>query len=54
VPMVNNTEKYFHIHPGDRIAQLELVREIVTDVYETEERPEQKTDRDGGFGSTGV
>ena len=54
VPMVNNTNKMFYIYPGDRIAQLELVREIVTDVYETEERPEQKTDRDGGFGSTGV
>ena len=44
----------FYIHPGDRVAQLELVREIITDVYETEERPEQKTDRNGGFGSTGV
>tara|TARA_R100001463_G_scaffold124447_1_gene181407 strand:- start:761 stop:1222 length:462 start_codon:yes stop_codon:yes gene_type:complete len=54
VPMVNNTNKSFSIHPGDRIAQLELVREIVADVYETQERPEQKTNRDGGFGSTGV
>ena len=54
VPMVNNTEKYFHIYPGARVAQLELVREIVTEIYETEKRPEQKTDRDGGFGSTGV
>ena len=54
VPMVNNTNKYFYIHNGDRVAQLELVREIITEIYETEERPEQKTDRDGGFGSTGV
>ena len=54
VPMVNNTNKMFYIHPGDRIAQLELVREIVTEIYETEKRPEQKTDRNGGFGSTGV
>ena len=54
VPMRNNTNKHVHIYPGDRVAQLELVREIITDVYETEERPEQKTDRDGGFGSTGV
>ena len=53
VPMVNNTEKYFHIHDGDRIAQLELVRETVTEMVEIENRPTQKTDRDGGFGSTG-
>ena len=54
VPMVNNTNKYFYIHNGDRVAQLELVREIITEIYETEKRPEQKTNRDGGFGSTGV
>ena len=54
VPMVNNTNKYFYIHNGDRVAQLELVREIETEVFEIEQRPEQKTDRDGGFGSTGV
>ena len=52
--MVNNTNKYFYIHNGDRVAQLELVREIETEVFEIEQRPEQKTDRDGGFGSTGV
>ena len=54
VPMVNNTEKYFHIHNGDRVAQVEIVRELETDIYEVDERPTQKTDRDGGFGSTGV
>ena len=54
VPMVNNTEKYFYIHNGDRVAQIEIVRELETDVYEIDERPMQKTDRDGGFGSTGV
>lgn len=53
VPMVNNTEKYFHIYDGDRIAQLELVRETVTEVIEIQNRPTQKTDREGGFGSTG-
>ena len=53
VPMVNNTNKYFYIHNGDRVAQLELVREIEAS-FEIEQRPEQKTDRDGGFGSTGV
>ena len=54
VPMVNNTNKYFYIHNGDRVAQLDLVRDIETEVFEIEQRPEQKTDRDGGFGSTGV
>ena len=51
--MVNNTEKYFHIYDGDRIAQLELVRETVTEMVEIENRPTQKTDREGGFGSFG-
>ena len=43
--MVNN--KVFLYSYGDRVAQIEIVRELETDVYEIDERPMQKTDRDG-------
>jgi len=36
-----------------RICQAELVHELSYMIMETDVRPEQKTDRDGGFGSTG-
>jgi dUTPase len=54
VPMVNNTNKLFHIRSGERIAQIELVKTIPTINTWIEERPAQKTNRNGGFGSTGV
>ena len=38
---------------GERICQAELVKEHPSMIMKTEERPERKTDRDGGFGSTG-
>jgi len=42
------------IYNGDRICQGELVRCEQYTLDETDEAPSQKTDRDGGFGSTGV
>jgi dUTPase len=42
------------IKNGDRIAQGELVKTYTYSIEETKEIPEQKTDRVGGFGSTGV
>jgi len=42
------------IYNGDRICQGELVRCEKYTLDETDEAPAQKTDRDGGFGSTGV
>ena len=42
------------IFNGDRICQGELVRCEKYTLNETDEAPSQKTDRDGGFGSTGV
>jgi dUTP pyrophosphatase len=42
------------IKNGERIAQGELVRNLEYDMEETTERPQQKTDRNGGLGSTGV
>jgi dUTP pyrophosphatase len=42
------------IYNGDRICQGELVRCEKYTLDETDEAPSQKTNRDGGFGSTGV
>ena len=42
------------IFDGDRICQGELVRCEKYTLNESDEPPAQKTDRDGGFGSTGV
>ena len=42
------------IFNGDRICQGELVRCEKYTLNETDEAPSQKTDREGGFGSTGV
>jgi len=42
------------IYDGDRICQGELVRCEKYTLDESDEPPAQKTDRDGGFGSTGT
>ena len=42
------------IKDGDRIAQGELIKTYEYEIEETENVPEQKTNRVGGFGSTGV
>ena len=42
------------IENGDRIAQAELVSNIIYHVEETPARPLPKTSRTGGFGSTGI
>ena len=41
------------VKDGERICQAELVQEKPYVMMEVHERPERKTDRDGGFGSTG-
>ena len=42
------------IENGDRIAQAELVKNVEYTVEETPARPLPKTNRAGGFGSTGI
>ena len=42
------------INQGDRVAQAELVSNIIYHVEETPARPLPKTSRTGGFGSTGI
>jgi dUTP pyrophosphatase len=54
VLLTNTSQNAQFIHPGDRIAQAELVTQLKYDIVETVEKPEQKTDRVGGLGSTGV
>jgi len=41
------------IYNDDRICQGEMVSTPLYHLHEIKEKPEQKTDRDGGFGSTG-
>ena len=53
--LVYNTSNIeFIIHHGDRIAQGELVKNLDYTIEECYTQPQQKTDRVGGFGSTGV
>lgn len=50
----NVSESLVTIEHGERIAQC-IIEPITREpIEETFERPEQKTSRDGGFGSTGV
>ena len=56
VPLFNTTEVPYKIEHGDRIAQFEIIRyyDSVTYLSSTTAEAETKTDRVGGFGSTGV
>jgi dUTP pyrophosphatase len=42
------------LNPGDRIAQAEIIKNETCKIEETTVRPILKSDRVGGFGSTGV
>jgi dUTP pyrophosphatase len=53
--IVRNTSSFnVVLNQGDRIAQARLVKNIPTSLVKTDYIPEQKTDRVGGFNSTGV
>lgn len=54
VALINHTQMEFEIKHGDRIAQCELVGLTSTTVEETQQEPQPKTNRQGGFGSTGM
>jgi dUTP pyrophosphatase len=49
----NITDSLVTIANGDRLSQCMLVPVEQHELVETTDRPEQKTDRNGGFGSTG-
>jgi dUTPase len=54
VPLYNASGVAVQLKHGERIAQGELVQCAHYEIVETPTRPTQKTDRAGGFGSTGV
>lgn len=53
ISVINNSNTQVRIDHGDRIAQLELVKLPAYSIVPTDVRPAQKTERVGGFGSTG-
>jgi deoxyuridine 5'-triphosphate nucleotidohydrolase len=54
VPVYNNSLKKIRIHNGDRISQAELVFNNRAILQYIQDRPNSKSNRNGGFGSTGT
>ena len=54
IPMYNNSQERLRIYSGERIAQGELVYNPQANISYIDKRPNRKSDRDGGFGSTGI
>ena len=54
IALINTSDKNAKIEHGDRIAQIELVQKLDVQLVPRIGKPEQKTTRIGGFGSTGV
>ena len=53
VMLTNISQSPKSINNGDRICQAELVEKVYHSLTSIKEPPVQKTERDGGFGSTG-
>lgn len=53
IPLVNTSDISYDIGHQERVAQMELVRTEHFVYNHISERPTQKTNRSGGFGSTG-
>lgn len=53
IMLVNQTDCLVTIENGERLAQCLVEQTTSVGIIETTEKPELKTDRDGGFGSTG-
>jgi dUTP pyrophosphatase len=51
--VLNTSDEIMKVYHGDRIAQGELVRYEQFDIEEIWQQPTQKSNRVGGFGSTG-
>ena len=56
IPLFNASEVPYVVEHGDRVAQFEIVRyyDTITFITATEAEAKRKTNRVGGFGSTGV
>jgi dUTPase len=52
--MTNLSQSPKSINNTDRLCQAELVEKVQYDFIESKKPPVQKTERDGGFGSTGT
>ena len=52
--MQNLSAVPINITHGDRIAQAELIKDLEYSLEEIDTPPDQKTNRSGGFGSTGI
>ena len=50
----NISDNNIEIRSGDRIAQAEMIKDVDYTIEETSLRPGVKTNRTGGFGSTGI
>ena len=53
VPVTNTSSVNIRITHGDRICQGEIVEKIYTNIVQIADEVKGKTDRSGGFGSTG-
>jgi dUTP pyrophosphatase len=54
ITLLNLSDSIVEIKDGDRVAQGELVRSETYEIEEMTDRPEPKSSRKGGFGSTGA
>jgi dUTP pyrophosphatase len=54
VCLINNSGTTFIVGHGDRICQAELIVDCRSEIVEALDAPTKKTDRAGGFGSTGI
>lgn len=54
IPIINLSQEKIRIYNGDRIAQGILKKGIPCLIMETSERPNKESNRNGGFGSTGL
>jgi len=54
ISVTNISDKNVHVNNGDRVAQGMMVKNESYIIARTTEPPQQKTDRVGGFGSTGT
>ena len=52
--MVNNSDEDIVVEHGDRICQAEIVKCVEHAIEETFDEPQQRTNRVGGLGSTGI
>ena len=54
VPIINHSDRYVEIKNGDRIAQIELVKDERCTFGFVEELSDKNSSRNGGFGHTGI